>query len=119
MRDTGTFLCYGHHRLKATERRVLVLHKSGKWNKLIEPRAGFHSMLRNVFACCSTARSKGVMDASLKFHLSLPGTPKPWARPCMPGKTTRAGGAAFFDIMEQDWKVPPAYSYIGPCLAAR
>ncbi|WP_346316363.1 WG repeat-containing protein [Chitinophaga sp. YIM B06452] len=102
---------------KSKERRLLVLHKSGKWNKLIEPRAGFHSMLRNGSLLFTHGTAKGVMDTSLEFHLFPLQYPEALSETLYAGKDNKSGRYGVFDIMEQDWKVPPAYSYIGPCLA--
>lgn len=102
---------------KSSERRLLVLHKSGQWNKLVEPRAGFDLMLRNGNILFTQGNTKGVMDAGLEFHLFPLQYPEALTETLYAGKDNKTGKYGVFDIMEQDWKIPPSYSYIGPCLA--
>ncbi|WP_120518311.1 WG repeat-containing protein [Chitinophaga barathri] len=102
---------------KSDERRLLVLHKSGKWNKLVEPRPGFDSMLRNGALLFTQGSARGVMDTALEFHLFPLQYPESLGGTLYAGKDNKSGKYGVFDIMEQDWKITPAYSYIGPCLA--
>lgn len=102
---------------KSEERRLLVLNKNGQWNKLVEPRAGFDLMLRNGALLFTQGNTKGVMDAGLEFHLFPLQYPEALSETLYAGKDNRSGKYGVFDIMEQDWKITPSYSYIGPCLA--